>query len=188
MLRFDVFKPSRTRLSARLTAQATPSSTGTPALQLEVAGEIGHAGAAEHDRFGAVMRERSFDLLFDEAPRVGAWLFEREHRNFGGADAGAARAEPVFREVVLDRNNRARERRHDAEFRRDQARHVERGFADANDWRRRRASRRLEPGIVETGDDEGVRVARLADLLDQARNGERLVEIALDAGRPDSRD
>ena len=26
--------------------------------------------------------------------------------------------------------------------------------------------------------------ARLADLLDEARNGERLVEIALDAGRP----
>ena len=47
-----------------------------------------------------------------------------------------------------------------------------------------RASRRLEPGVVETGDDEGVRVARLADLLDQARNGEGLVEIALDAGRP----
>ena len=65
---------------------------------------------------------------------------------------------------------------------------MERGFADANDWRRGRASRRLEPGVVETGDDEGVRVARLADLLDEAWNGEGLVEIALDAGRPDSRD
>ena len=62
---------------------------------------------------------------------------------------------------------------------------MKRGFADANDRRSRRASRRLKPGVVEAGDDEGVRVARLADLLDQARNGEGLVEIALDAGRPE---
>ena len=167
MLRFDVFKPSRTRLSARLTAQATPSSTGTPSLALKVAGEIGHARAAEHDRFGAVLGKRPFDLPFDRHSCAGPLLFEREHRNFRGADTRAAREKPVFREIVFDWNNRARERGHDAEFRGDETCHVKGGFADANDWSQGRASRRLEPGIVETGDDEGVRVARLADLLDQ---------------------
>ena len=60
---------------------------------------------------------------------------------------------------------------------------MERGFANADDRRGRRASRSIETGIVETGDDEGVGAARLADLLDQPRNRERLVVIALDAGR-----
>ena len=77
------------------------------------------------------------------------------------------------------------ERGHDAELRGDEARHVKRGLADADDRGRGRASRRLESGVVETGDDESVRVGRLADLLDQARNREGLVEIALDAGRPE---
>jgi hypothetical protein len=75
------------------------------------------------------------------------------------------------------------QRRHDAEFRRDLARHMERGFADANHRRQGRAPRRLESGVVETGDDERVCVARLADLIDETWNGERLVEIALYAGR-----
>ena len=65
---------------------------------------------------------------------------------------------------------------------------MERGLADANDRRLRRASRRVKSGVVETGDDEGVGVASLADLLDQTRNRERLVEIAFDAGAARNRD
>ena len=61
---------------------------------------------------------------------------------------------------------------------------MERGFADADHRRGRCAARGLEPGVVEAGDDEGVGVARLADLVDEAWNRERLIEIALDAGRP----
>ena len=51
----------------------------------------------------------------------------------------------------------------------------------------RRAPRRLEFGVVETGDDERVGVACLVDLLDEAWNREGLVEIALDAGRTEIR-
>ncbi len=49
----------------------------------------------------------------------------------------------------------------------------------------RDATRRLERGVVETGDDEGVEAFGLAfdDFLDHARRGEGFVEIALDRGR-----
>ena len=60
---------------------------------------------------------------------------------------------------------------------------MKRGLADPDDRSFRRASRRVEAGVVETGDDEGVGVAGLADLLDQPWNRECLVEIAFDAGR-----
>lgn len=60
---------------------------------------------------------------------------------------------------------------------------MKRGLADPEDRSFGRASRRVEAGVVETGDDEGVGVAGLADLLDQPWNRERLVEIAFDAGR-----
>ena len=58
------------------------------------------------------------------------------------------------------------------------------------DRRARRAARRLQPGVVETGDDEGVEAFGRAfdDFLEQARRGKRLVEIALDRGRADRRD
>ena len=62
---------------------------------------------------------------------------------------------------------------------------MERGLADPNHRRGRRASRCIKSGVVEAGDDEGVRACRLANLLDEPRNGENLVEIALDAGRPE---
>ena len=61
-------------------------------------------------------------------------------------------------------------------------------LANANDRRLRRASRGVKPGVVETGDDEGVGAASLTDLLNEARNRERLVEIAFDAGRARNRD
>ena len=44
---------------------------------------------------------------------------------------------------------------------------MERRLADADDGRLRRAARRLEPGVVETGDDESVDVSRLGDLRQQ---------------------
>ena len=62
-----------------------PVKHGNAGFLPEVAGKIGHTGAAEHDRFGAVLYERPLDLQFDEQPRVGARLFERQHRNLGGA-------------------------------------------------------------------------------------------------------
>ena len=58
-------------------------------------------------------------------------------------------------------------------------------FADAEDGRAGRATRGLQPAVVEAGDDEGVGVGGLADFIEQARQRERLVEIAFDAGGPE---
>ena len=92
MRRFDVLKPSRTRLSARANRAGDPVEHRNAGLALEVAGEIGHAGAAKHDRLGAVLGQRPLDFLFDDAPRPRARLLERQHRNLGGAHPRAADA------------------------------------------------------------------------------------------------
>ena len=66
----------------------------------------------------------------------------------------------------------------------DQARHVERRLADADHRRSGDAARGVEPGVVETGDDEGVS-ARAPWPISARSPGtrKRFVEIALDAGR-----
>ena len=63
---------------------------------------------------------------------------------------------------------------------------MERRLADADDGRTRERPRGLEPGIVETGDDECPRAVLFAfrDLLQHARHGESFVEIALDRRGP----
>ena len=53
---------------------------------------------------------------------------------------GAAAGKPVAHQIVLDRRHRARQRRHDAEFAGNQARHVKRRFADADHRACRRCS------------------------------------------------
>ncbi len=106
-----------------------------------------------------------------------------------GTSAARTRAQrearPYFDEVPLDRRDRAGEGGDDAEFFRDQARQVKRRLADADDRRGGRAARGVEPGVVEAGDDEGVGVGRPGDLGEEAGHGEGLVEIALDARRPE---
>src|ERR1700722_20577541 len=62
---------------------------------------------------------------------------------------------------------------------------MEGGLADANHRRGRGASRCIKSSVVEAGDDEGVRACGLANLRYEPRNRENLVEIALDAGRPE---
>src|ERR1700727_3386604 len=62
---------------------------------------------------------------------------------------------------------------------------MESGLADANHRRSRGASRCIKSSVVEAGDDERLRACVLANLRDQPRNRENLVEIALDAGRPE---
>src|ERR1700733_4352391 len=64
---------------------------------------------------------------------------------------------------------------------------MESGLADANHRRSRGASRCIKSSVVEAGDDERIRACVLANLRDQPRNRENLVEIALDAGRPEVR-
>ena len=93
------------------------------------------------------------DLRGDLAEGVGVALLEREHRDLGGADAGAALGEAVFPQIMLDRHDGDTERRHHGKARRDQARHVEAGFADADHRRFRRGARGVEAGVVEAGDD-----------------------------------
>jgi hypothetical protein len=43
------------------------------------AGKTGQAGAAEHDRLGAVFGESAPDLPFDAAPHAEVRIFERQH-------------------------------------------------------------------------------------------------------------
>ena len=74
---------------------------------------------------------------FSRAP--GRRIFEREHRNLAGAHARAAAIEAVFHQIGLDRRDRARKRRHDAEAMRDQRGQMKRRLADADD---RAAARR----------------------------------------------
>ena len=89
-------------------------------------------------------------------------------------------------EIGLDRRDRARQGGHDAEAMGDQRGQMKRRFADADDRAARAAARRLQPGVVEAGDDRGVDARRLAldDFLDHARRGEGLVEIAFDRRGP----
>ena len=108
---------------------------GDAGLALEIAREVGHAGAAEHDRFGAVFGERAQHLGLDRAAGRRALLFERQHRHVGGPNPSAAGCEPVLGEVVFDRRNRAGECGDDAESLRDEARQMERRLADADDRR-----------------------------------------------------
>ena len=61
----------------------------------EGGGEVGHAGAAEHDGLGAVLvdgERGSRAAILRAASRVA--LLEVEDRDVGGADAGAAVARP----------------------------------------------------------------------------------------------
>ena len=41
-------------------------------LLCQIVRKIRHAGAPEHDRLGAILCERTLDLRFDPAPRIGA--------------------------------------------------------------------------------------------------------------------
>ena len=93
------------------------------------------------------------------------------------------RRQAVFDEVVLDRRERTGKRGDDTELVRDQARNVECRLTNADDGHIGDTACRLEARIVETGDDEGVGAAALADLFEKAGQRKRLIEIALDAGR-----
>ena len=102
---FDVFKPSRTRLSARLTAQATPSSTGTPALRSRSwARSVMPAQPSTIASAPSSASARSFQFARPSPEPA----FEREHRNLGRADPRAQSDQPIFLKVVLDRNDRTR--------------------------------------------------------------------------------
>ena len=61
---------------------------------------------------------------------------------------------------------------------------MERRFTYADHRRGRKAARRLEPRVVETGDDGAVDRAGPAHLADKPGDGEHLVVVALDAGWP----
>jgi hypothetical protein len=89
-LRFDVFKSSRTRLSARLTAQGPPLEHKNGGLAPVVTGKTGHAGAAEHDRLAlSSARARSTSRSMKRrAPEVRTR--KRQHWRVGGAHADEA--------------------------------------------------------------------------------------------------
>jgi hypothetical protein len=90
---------------------------------------------------------------------------------------------------MLERRGRATERRDDGEAAGDDPGHVHRGLGDPEHRPARDAARGVDPGIVEAGDDVAVEPRRLtlAHLVEQARDGERLVVVAFDAGRPHDR-
>ncbi len=160
MLRLEVRRPSCTAPSPSATAQATPSSTGTLKVSQRPC-EIRHAGAAEHDRLRPVLVERAGDFGLDAATRVRAFVLQRQHRNLGGAHARAAGDQSVFGEIALDRRDGARQGRDDAELFGHQPGHVKRRLANADHRRGGRATRGLQPSVVETGDDESVGVGAL---------------------------
>ena len=95
-VRFDVLSPNSDQALGEAHRAGDAVEHRDAGLASEVAGEVGHAGAAEHDRLGPVLGEGALDLPLDRDPGARAWLLEREHRNFGGAHPGAAREEPVF--------------------------------------------------------------------------------------------
>ena len=154
-------------------------------LALEVAGEIGHAGAAEHDRLGAVLDERTLDLLLDRAraPEPGSSSAST------GTSAARTRAQraasPYFtrlcsigaieRDSVVTTLNFAAIR---LAIWNAASPMPTTGASVAH----RAAS---SPVSSKQAMTKASALARLADLLDEARNRERLVEIAFDAGRPE---
>lgn len=151
----------------------------------EFGGEVSHAGAAEHDGFRPIVADRGGDLRGDLAESISIALLEREHRDLGGADASAALGETVFPQIMLDRHDRDTEGRHHGKTRRDQARHVEAGFPDADHRRFRGGTRGVEAGVVEAGDDVGVGAVAVgvADAAEHAGHGEGFVVKALDRDR-----
>src|SRR6266404_5754815 len=66
---------------------------------------------------------------------------------------------------------------------------MERGLADTHDGRRGQRAGRVEPGVVEAGDDVRAHALRfpLRDLGEQAGDGERVVVEAFDALGTDRR-
>jgi len=91
----EVARPSPTRLSQSLTAQATPSSTGSPCSRLSVA-----ARSAMPAQPSTIASARSslmarLDLLGYLAAGVGARHFELENRHVTCSHFGAAAGKPV---------------------------------------------------------------------------------------------
>src|SRR5258708_38051321 len=62
----------------------------------ERGGEVGHAGAAEHDAVGAVLGFGPGNLRRELAARAGGGGVEREHPDLAGGHAGPAADEPLF--------------------------------------------------------------------------------------------
>ena len=112
-------------------------------------------------------------------------LFERQHRNVGGAHPGAARREAVFGEVPLDRRDRAGRVVTTLNFSAIRLARWNAASPMPTTGAIGCAARGVQPGVVETGDDEGVGVGRPGDLGERSGHGEGFVEIALDARRPE---
>lgn len=151
--------------------------------------EIGHTGAAQEDRFAAVLGDRPRDLGTQELARARTRLFEGQHRELGGSDLPAMVREPVFADEMLERRDRPAECRDDREAAGDERSHVHRGLGDADHGRTRELAGGFEARIVEAGDDVAVEALRLglADLLQEPRHAEGLVVPALDRDRPHCR-
>ncbi len=122
-------------------------------LARQIGGKIGHAGAAEHDGFRAVLGLCALDFARDAAAGIRMRILQRQHRHIGGPDAGAAAREAIADKIMLDDRDRPVKRRDDRELARNQACSMESRFANADDGSCSDAAGGIKPGIIEAGDD-----------------------------------
>ncbi len=126
--------------------------TGRPCSRDKRSRQIRHPGAAKHNGLGMVVRDGLLDFGGDARAGVRARVFQFEDRHLRRANPRAPRHQAVADEIMFDGGNRPGQSRDHRELSRDQARHVEARFADPDHRRLGGAARRIEAGIVETGD------------------------------------
>ena len=151
----------------------------------ELAREIGHPGATQHDCLRALV-QRQRDLGIEFFFRAGAGLFDVEHRDIAGADPRPF-GKTVAAHQLFQRHDRARQRGDDGDAFGNCPAVTSAASQIPITGKRTRRSRGVEPGIVETGDDAGIGVGGVQHRTYQAGNGKGLVIETFDRDRPHRR-
>ena len=165
-----------------MTAAWVGSITGISSACLERRAAVGHAGAAEHQRVGAVAVAQLRADLLHALQRAGA-VGELGDAEAERQVAGEALAQAELADVAQMAGQRGPQDGEDAEALAARQRGEQAAFGDAEDRPVGRLAAQLQARIAEAGDHEGSGVAplpdqpaeRLHDLLDMG--------LGLDAGR-----
>jgi hypothetical protein len=183
---FEVLRPRPTRDSARRTAAATPSTTGTGTAFADRLAEVGHAAAAEHDGLGTILLDRRGGLIDDRGDRSIGILLELEHGHPRSPHGHAVRIEPGQQQPILDERDGSIERRDHGEAVAEEQRQSRPRLGDVDDGHVEELLQTLPSVLSVPGLDHGIELAGVFEHgIHDAEGGKIALDVALAGFRPE---
>jgi N-carbamoyl-L-amino-acid hydrolase len=152
-------------------------------------GERSHPRTAQHNAVHTILFQSPFDFTVDFflCPcRIG---LQGEHRQFRGTHAGATTGKAISQEIILNDWDGSRQGGHDRKLGPEHAGEMECRLGNTNDRRMRHRPRRIETGVIETGNHMRISTGllRLQDPDEHTGHRKGTVHKAFDRRRTEIR-